>query len=120
MKLFLDDVRLVVDASYYCPKELVEYYNTGDWMIVRSYDEFTAWILENGLPESISFDHDLSYDHYTGDIKKSMEWEKTGYSCAQWLVQFCMHEQLPLPEFHVHSMNPVGAENISRYLNNYK
>jgi hypothetical protein len=43
-KLYLDDIRT--------PK-------TKGWDIVRSYDEFVKWIEENGLPDKLSFDHDL-------------------------------------------------------------
>jgi hypothetical protein len=45
--------------------------------------------------------------------------EKTGYDCAKWLVNFCMDNNLKLPEYYVHSMNPVGRRNILGYLDNY-
>ena len=44
-KLYLDDIRI--------PK-------TEGWVIVRTYDEFVNWITKNGLPEEVSFDHDLA------------------------------------------------------------
>jgi len=74
---------------------------------VYDYEEFTEFISQNGLPDFISFDHDLGL-------------EKTGYDCAKWLVEFCLDKNLILPEFQVHSQNPVGKENIEALLNNFK
>jgi len=74
---------------------------------VYDYEEFTEFISQNGLPDFISFDHDLGLG-------------KTGYDCAKWLVEFCLDKNLILPEFQVHSQNPVGKENIETLLNNFK
>ena len=93
-KLYLDDIRI--------PK------NKG-WVIVRSYNEFVDWIEKNGLPSEISFDHDLGEDN-----------TKTGYDAAKWLGQYCWDNGLPIPNWNVHSANPVGKENIEGYLNNIK
>ena len=46
--------------------------------------------------------------------------EKTGYSCAKWLIDFCIDKDLPLPEYFCHSLNPGGKENILSILKNYK
>jgi hypothetical protein len=54
---------------------------------VRSYNEFVAWIETNGLPDFISFDHDL------GLPKKQTE-ELNGMSCAKWLVNYCLDNEL--------------------------
>jgi hypothetical protein len=94
-KLYLDDIRT--------PK-------TKGWDIVRSYDEFVKWIEKNGLPDKVSFDHDLGE-----------EGTKTGYDAAKWLVYYCYSNGLPfLPEYNVHSANPVGKANIESYLSNAK
>ena len=74
---------------------------------VYDYEEFTEFISRNGLPDFISFDHDLGLG-------------KTGYDCAKWLVEFCLDKNLILPEFQVHSQNPVGKEYIEALLNNFK
>ncbi len=99
---------------------------------VRNYDEFTQWITKNGLSEVISFDHDLAHEHYTPeeywhDYQLSKEYqdaqnytEKTGKDCANWLVEYCMNHELDLPEYYVHSANPVGADNIKNLLENFK
>lgn len=79
---------------------------------VKTYKEFTQFILENGLPSYISFDHDL------GDFDSEGN-EKTGYDCAKWLVDYCLDNNLDLPKWYVHSGNIVGKENIEFLLNNF-
>jgi hypothetical protein len=98
-KLYLDDLRP-------CPI---------GWDCVRSFDAFVAYIQEHGVPSVISFDHDLSFDHYpfnetnpTLNIPYDTYKEKTGFHCAKWLTE----QNLPVNEIRVHSANPVGAENI--------
>lgn len=99
---------------------------------VLNYEQFTQWIMVNGLPEIISFDHDLADEHYTPeeywhDYQISKEYqdaqnytEKTGKDCAKWLVDYCIDNNLKLPNFVVHSHNPVGADNIKNLLNSFK
>jgi hypothetical protein len=99
-------------ADYITPSYLAPMYRNQEWEIVRNFDEFVDWILTNGLPDVVSFDHDLADEHYAFAGNYNIFREKTGYDAAKWLVEFCMHEQLPLPEYHVHSMNPVGGDNI--------
>lgn len=99
-KLFLDDCRKSPDSS---------------WDVVRSYIEFVSYIDKNGVPDYISFDHDLSFEHYPlaeenpgKDIPYNQYNEKTGYDCAKWLI-----ERGTLPKhYRIHSMNPAGALNI--------
>ena len=54
-----------------------------------------------------------------GGIKKLTIKEKTGYDCAKWLVEYCLDNDLSLPKYQVHSMNPVGKKNILDYLSNF-
>lgn len=131
-KLFLDDYRNPDDCLKYCyvwygADQLV--YNDQDWYIVRNYNQFIKYIQDNGLPDLISFDHDLADAHYHESMyqggKVYMKYlettsEKTGYHCADWLVEYCMDNNLELPAFMVHSMNPVGRENIITLLENFK
>ena len=117
-KLFLDDIRDPKDVMYYIQNNI--YWQ--DWFIVRDYDEFVLWIESNGLPDLISFDHDLADEHYTHptDIVNYPYKEKTGFECAKWLVEYCEDNELKLPECMVHSANPIGADNINTYLKNVK
>lgn len=114
--LFLDDIRYPIEAYHYTQQNI---FLRKDWHIVRNYEQFVNRILEKGLPEMISFDHDLADEHYLGPDSQEFV-EKTGYDCAKWLVEYCMDYYLDLPEFYCHSMNPVGKENIESLLKNFK
>jgi hypothetical protein len=102
--LFLDDIRN--------PNKFLNDVRT--WEVARNHTEFIRLIERRGLPGFISFDHDLPYEN--------PEWpaEKTGYDSAKWLVEYCMKTQQKLPEFQVHSMNPVGKQAIQSFLDNYR
>jgi len=112
--VFLDD----------CRKPLND---TRTWTVIKSYKEFVKIITDRGLPQFISFDHDLSTEHYkighvrafTNEDYQSVK-EKTGFHCAQWLVDYCMDKKLPLPDYQVHSMNPDGKKNIISLLESFK
>lgn len=133
-KLFLDDIRIPKDAIGLVPSNMNQMYWNDDWDLVTNYSEFCNHIQKNGLPEFISFDHDLSDEHYN-DLFSDENWikddndinlkydeykEKTGYECAKWLVDWCLENEKQLPNFIVHSANPVGKKNIESYLNNAK
>ena len=115
-KLYLDDIRT--------PK-------TEGWDIVRSYEDFVSWIETNGLPDEISFDHDLSREHikYYFDNgghanppnpQETEFREKTGYDAAKWLCEYCWSNGIPIPKWNVHSANPVGSKNITFILQNFE
>jgi hypothetical protein len=121
-RLFLDDVRDPKDCVSYTKNKI---YNQ-DWDVVRSYDEFVDYIKTNGVPDEISFDHDLADEHYDPDMYVSSDQyskkhetfkEKTGYDCAKWLAEYCISNGIPLSECYVHSMNPVGRDNIWGIIN---
>lgn len=129
-KLFLDDFRHPMDPGSYMPNPKTYWDN--DWDVVRNYIEFVEYIEKNGLPDLISFDHDLADFHYEFKpedyesmseeemIKLFGSMEKTGLDCAKWLVEFCQEKELNIPEYLVHSANPQGKENIIKYLENAK
>ena len=113
-------------VQMYCPN----YYDSDENNIVwvKNYDEFVAWITENGLPDKISFDHDLADEHYApekryGDyndwVSEQEFQEKNGMDCAKWLVDYCLDNNIEIPSFTVHSANPSGAENIRKLLLNF-
>lgn len=140
--LWLDDIRNPFINQYIrqYPQlqnfhDLMKLYNNRCQLIwVRNYEEFIIWIKENGLPTNISFDHDLADEHYTppkywDDYQASKNYqqekeksykEKTGMDCAKWLVDFCIDYNQQLPTYQVHSANPVGANNIKYYLQNFE
>ncbi|WP_228409728.1 cyclic-phosphate processing receiver domain-containing protein [Chryseobacterium sp. T16E-39] len=112
----MDDIRFPVEAYHYTGEKI---FLNKDWYIVRNYRQFVNQIIQNGLPEMISFDHDLA-DMNSSDSDNLKFTEKTGYDCAKWLVEYCMDNHLNLPKFYSHSMNPVGKENILSLLENFK
>ena len=72
---------------------------------VRNFEEFKRYILKNGLPPFISFDHDLG-----AGLPK-------GLDCAKWLIKYCRENNKNLPRFFVHSANPNGQREINTLLN---
>ena len=97
--LFLDDIRDPPDRL-------------AGAMIVRSFEQFSTALFRYGCPYCISFDHDLG----PVDVNPS------GLDCAKLLIELVLNGDLELPEnftYDVHSMNPVGAENIRMLMNNF-
>lgn len=80
------------------------------WTIVRDFDSFVQIILEKGLPESISFDHDLGEDSLSG------------YEASKWLIDYGLDNNIPVEDIviQVHSANPVGAANIRGIWKSYE
>jgi len=115
--IFLDDERFPNQVKWTQIPDL-------PWTVIRSYGNFRALIsLKGYLPEFISFDHDLSIEHYADMIKGESDYSKysemTGYDCAKWLVNYCIEKNLSIPKYTIHSMNPIGAQNIKCLLNNF-
>ncbi len=113
--LFLDDERMPRDVTWM----LIGGFDcwAADWQIVRSLNEAVAWVKANGFPDVISFDHDLGMAHYEGNYSDGT----TGLDFAKWLIEYDMDTHT-MPEnftFTVHSMNPIGAENIRLLLEGY-
>ncbi len=109
--LFLDDERKPRDVKW-APSEVYNKYITDEWEICTTKFSMIQVIFQHEkiAPSFISFDHDLG------------EYESTGYDAARWLVEMDMNEVIKIPDnftFYVHSKNPVGKENIEKYLNNY-
>lgn len=119
--LYLDDVRT--------PTETISGYHP--WEVVRNYDEFAAWITEKGIPDLVSFDHDLAEEHMSDYYDQLLTngfqhpnygqyKEKTGLDCARFLVEYCQQNNVSLKSCCVHSHNPVGATNIQSFINGFK
>lgn len=119
MFLFLDDERNPSQVNW-IDIPLTQY------VIVRNYNSFCNAIInyfnESGkLPEFITFDHDLSdFDAANSSNPDIKPREKTGFDCAKWLVEFCIQNNLRMCEYQVHSMNPIGRENIISYIESFK
>lgn len=108
--LFLDDIRFPVDTK--------QAFKVDETVIIaRSMDDAVWYVYRYGIPYQIHFDHDLADEHYGSDIG-----EKTGYTFAKWFCDYVMDNDIELPDnfqYFVHSMNPIGAENIRSYMDNF-
>jgi hypothetical protein len=95
-KLYIDDIRI--------PKN-----DASSWVVVRSSNDAKNWVLKNGIPNEISFDHDL------GETDTSMEF-------IHWMIEKILDGELKIPEhfqYNVHSANPVGKDNIHSLMNSF-
>lgn len=120
--LYLDDQRT--------PTKTIPGYEP--WVVVRNYDQFKEHIIKNGVPDLISFDHDLAEEHMEDYFKQFYQQgyqrpdydsykEKTGLDCARWLCEaYCYPNNVQLKYCCVHSHNPVGSTNIQNYINGFK
>lgn len=99
-RLFLDDERLPAERS-------------GEWVVARTYAAAVDVVSQRGLPCYISFDHDLGVED---DGREA----PTGYDFAKWLGDYILDHRPDVSQFawYVHSQNPIGAQNIDRYLGN--
>jgi len=88
--LYLDDMRDVPNRHF---------------VLVRSSVEALDYVRINGLPACMSLDHDLGGDD-------------TGLKFVKALQQ--RHPHGPVPEYHVHSANPVGKANIEGFLESWR
>lgn len=124
--LFLDDQRKPKDVTWVRLPSV-------EWATVKCYDDFVYIITSYGVPERVSFDHDLADEHYKECLSSHDDEnpensafqygrmkEKTGFHCAKWLVAYCLLKETPFPEYYVHSMNPIGRENIVNYIENFR
>lgn len=93
--LFIDDERDPIDTN--C-------------IVARSSLEAIEIICVYGMPNVIHFDHDLGG-------------EDTSMKFIKWLEDALLDEKYSLPSnftIHVHSQNPIGAENIKQRIASWK
>ncbi|NDB36219.1 MAG: hypothetical protein EB023_12990 [Flavobacteriia bacterium] len=91
--LYIDDIR-------FPPRDR-------DWLVCRSSQEALDRVTAMGMPQFISFDHDLGEDDTTMVFLRRLVnevWD--GVS-------------LP-PDYQIHSANPVGAENIRSFMDSWR
>ena len=99
MRVYIDDLRT--------PKGNFD-------VVVRSFEDFITLLCNHGNDITyVSFDHDLGEDGKGEELP-------SGLDCAKFLVDHCIDNDIDLPEWNVHSANPVGAANINGYLLSYK
>lgn len=126
-KLFLDDERTPNACINYMQHraDCRIYVDESSWVIVRNYSQFCNHIIMNGIPDLISFDHDLADAVQLPETETEfdkIQRERTGLDCAKFLCHYFENkiQNAKFPECIVHSANPVGAENIRAYIENFK
>jgi hypothetical protein len=96
-----------------------------EWEIVRNYNDFCEFIDKFGIPEIVSFDHDLDtshMEHYFNVTLKTgvIEYENlkipTGKHCAEYFVDKWKEAGKPKVYVHVHSANRWGQTEIKNVL----
>ena len=129
MKIFLDDYRFPMDCIPYMHSRIDLSNPLNDriyhqqWRVVKNYPEFVRCIKKHkGNITHVSFDHDLADEHYIQDDQESeidynselfqFDLKKTGYHAAIFLKELYEKKNIDLPIIFVHSMNPVGTQNI--------
>ena len=84
-------------------------YEENQYTLARTVDEAKELILKNGMPQTISFDHDLGGVSTTIDLIK-------------WIIEGYLDGNIEIPagfKYYVHSMNPVGRENIHSLMQSF-
>lgn len=95
--------------------KLFQQYNC-NFIWVKNFYQFVDYIKKNGIPEFISFDHDLNNRGGKEGLSDEQKLNNDGVNCAKWLVNFCKQNNQPLPKFYVHSANPKYGPEITRVL----
>jgi len=88
--LFVDDQRNPIECRNYAGDGSI--YETEDFVIVRTYNQFYQTIKEKGLPKFISFDYDLGIVSFGN-----------GLDCAEFLKFYCEDGNFDIPKYRVHS-----------------
>lgn len=94
--------RLFIDDERFPPNDGRE------WVIVRSSNEAVECIRTRGIPDFISYDHDLGGDD-------------TSMRFITWMIDAYLDGKIDTfpVNYTVHSQNPVGARNIAQLLQGF-
>lgn len=102
--IFLDDERYPKQVTWIKLPSV-------EWRIVRSYRQFVRTIERLGMPDIISFDHDLGVYPEVPD--------SNGNHCLVWLIDRCAVNGLDLPSCYFHSMNMERRKSMEFCYVNY-
>lgn len=102
--MFLDDVRALNEIIG--EEEIL----AREWTVARSSDDAITQVFLFGMPELISFDHDLGG-------------EDTSMQFLKWLTEEWLDGKFgdcSIPDYQIHSANPVGSANIKSWMETWK
>lgn len=80
---------------------------TREFEICRTILEAQNIVRERGMPEFISFDHDLGGDD-------------TAIVFLKWLAYEYWDGKSPIPDYRIHSANPIGQKNIESFMRSWR
>ena len=111
--LLLDDERNIEDVTWIDYSKYTGYF----LYTVRNVQQARDFIIKhdhNFKDLVFSLDHDLQDFHEDG--------EETGYTFTRWLVNYIVDNGHDLDDLNVivHSKNPIGKQNIEKYVENAK
>jgi len=106
---------LIRNQQFY--NNLLKNYNV-KFVWVKNFYQFVDYIKKNGIPQFISFDHDLNNRGGGDGLSDEQKLENNGANCARWLVEYCRKNGCSLPRFYIHSANPRGSVEINKVLTN--
>ena len=78
-----------------------------DWLVCRSSQEALNRIVDIGMPSFVSFDHDLGEDDTTMVFLRR-------------LVNEVWDGKTAIPDYQIHSANPVGSLNIHSFMDSWR
>ena len=81
----------------YYQNNIFNQYNV-NFVWVKNLSEFQNYIINNEMPEIVSFDHDIKPKGYVGDFEN-------GADCARWLIGYCRENNISLPKCYAHTAN---------------
>jgi hypothetical protein len=112
INVFLDDIRKP-SMSHNVGKGLgIEYSDKNKWVIVRDYFEFIDLVNKRFYDiDLVSFDHDLAC--YKDNV------EYTGKTAVDYLINYCLDNDKPFPNWYAHTDNTSGRQNIRGTILNY-
>lgn len=111
--IFLDDERDLHDVTWVDYRKYWGYYI----LTFRTTKDAIEFIQSHELDwhqTVFSLDHDLQ--EFDGDT------ESTGYTFVKWLVDYLIENEIDLQQLDViaHTKNPIGKDNIEKYVKNAK
>lgn len=108
--LFIDDIR--EPHWYECVNSGVD--TSLEWVIARSSKEASEIVEQRGMPARMALDHDLGERWHPSDRIDTVP------KFLNWLAYHYYEPGMVIPEYTIHSANPVGAENMRAFMESWK
>jgi len=110
-QLYLDDLRHP-NQTY---SDEVRELRPREWTVARSSEEAKKLVLERGMPERMSLDHDLGIcSNGKGGVTTDV-----AMTFLKWLASEYWDGVQDVPWYAIHSANPVGAKNIQSFMDSW-